>query len=599
MAIVPQAQAIPVHCPQECTTSSPSDCLDEAGILQIAATNITNGQFFNCPNIVTVNMSNVKTIGKTAFRLCNNLAEVYMPSVIEIGEMAFEECASLANVNMSNVKTIGKTAFRKCESLITVDMPSVIEIGEMAFEECESLITVDMPSVLNISKEAFRECESLITVDMPNVETIGESVFQECASLTKVYMPNVETIGKSAFQDCLILTTVTMPRVAFGNDAFLNTNVLLPELTCRNVTRDCFSEKTCRDVGPRFEHNDGHVLPVTQCVPPFLQTPSCLNGTDSSKNCLNSFSSSLEKMTTIPPSLAGNKMPTWANKSLDLQVDYLNTILHSREFEKIFCLNPNPNMHRAFCPIVNTYESCSVWDSSRSITNALECSFSLGQICNTTINDRPDICKCEAIVTYNSSGDNSDFKGSVGSWFDISQNILGHHEVKEMIEFIRKNPSYNHSNSTFDPTYISSIECHSKSCVEGTYNSSGSCLPCDAGKYSDQTAQPSCKDCPKGKYGDLDGLSVCHDCGTGKYNEQTAQPSCKDCDAGKYNEQVGQESTGCKNCDVTKTTLNPGSSNASDCKTGTILRGEFINRPEKILTHNDLRVAYKRLNQCS
>ena len=557
MAIVPQAAMAQIptselaRCPQECTTSSPSDCLDEAGILQIAATNITNGQFFNCSNIVTVNMSNVKTIGKTAFRLCNNLAEVYMPSVIEIGEMAFEECASLANVNMSNVKTIGE--------------------------------------------EAFSKCKSLITVDMPNVETIGESVFQECASLTKVYMPNVETIGKSAFEDCSILTTVTMPRVAFGNDAFLNTNVLLPEPTCRNVTRECFSEKTCRDV-TRFEHDDQQLESKTACVAPFLLTPSCLNGTDSSKNCLNSGPSSLQKMTTIPSILPGDGPPTW-NATLGNQVDYLNTVLESKEFVESVCHRWPGSGQPIFslCNIVRTYSKCSAWH----IHTDIHCRLSLGQICNTT--DRLDICKCDAIVTDNSSGNNSNFKGSVGRWFDESQN--------------------NHSNSTFDQSYISSIECHT-GCVEGTYNSSGSCESCPPGKYSDQIAQTSCKDCPKGKYneqsrltaqtsckncpegkyGDQTGLSGCHNCGTGKYNDQTAQtaqPSCKDCDAGKYNEQVGQESTGCKNCDVTKTTLNPGSSNASDCKTGTILRGEFINRPEKILTHNDLRVAYKRLNQCS
>ena len=55
-------------------------------------------------------------IGKFAFRNCNSLTSVIIPSsVTEIGEYAFYYCSSLASINIpSSVTTIGGYAFENC-----------------------------------------------------------------------------------------------------------------------------------------------------------------------------------------------------------------------------------------------------------------------------------------------------------------------------------------------------------------------------------------------------------------------------------------------------------------------------------------------------
>ena len=190
-------------------------------------TTIGERAFYECVDLVSVDMQGVTTIGDGAFEYCSALTSVSMPAVTTISDEAFAFCYSLTSVSMLSVATIGNEAFGSCFSLASVSMPSVTTIGDRAFYSCESLTSVSMPEVTTISDQAFRWCSALTSVEMPAVTTIGREAFSSCEALTSVSMPVATTIDGWAFYDCKALTSVSMPEVtAIGNYAFYCCNAL-------------------------------------------------------------------------------------------------------------------------------------------------------------------------------------------------------------------------------------------------------------------------------------------------------------------------------------------------------------------------------------
>ena len=152
-----------------------------------------------------------------AFRFCSGLTSISLPSnVTSIGRSAFSLCTALTSVTLSSSLTaIGDQAFARCESLTSVEIPSsVTYIGEKSFGECKSLTSIAIPpSVTSIGDQAFTQCESLTSVEIPSSVThIGEWAFAQCRSLTSVEIPpSVRSIGMGTFRDCTELARVTLP----------------------------------------------------------------------------------------------------------------------------------------------------------------------------------------------------------------------------------------------------------------------------------------------------------------------------------------------------------------------------------------------------
>ena len=153
----------------------------------------------------------VKSIGKGAFRRCNNLTSISLPEDLRsFGAWAFAN-GGLTSVSIpGNVKSIAENAFCECRQLTSVTITDgVTDIGEGAFWDCSSLTSVDLPnSLVSISRGAFYGCSSLPSVTIPSsVTTIGIGAFADCSSLTKITIPSsVKSIGNDVFSGCDKLT---------------------------------------------------------------------------------------------------------------------------------------------------------------------------------------------------------------------------------------------------------------------------------------------------------------------------------------------------------------------------------------------------------
>jgi len=112
-------------------------------------------------------------------------------NVTSIGEYAFRDCNSLSSVNIpSSVKTIKNYAFYNCSSMSSLNIPAgVATLGAGVFEGCSSLLNVEIPSGMTaIETETFFGCAALKSVVIPeSVKSIGAGAFAYCTSLNSIY----------------------------------------------------------------------------------------------------------------------------------------------------------------------------------------------------------------------------------------------------------------------------------------------------------------------------------------------------------------------------------------------------------------------------
>lgn len=140
------------------------DCTAQAIVIPSVLSNI-EGKIYN-----------VKVIGEEAFKNCEQITSVTIPSTItEIYSSAFYNCINLASVTFessSELTTIYESAFANCISLNSLIIPdSVTQIGEKAFYGCYNITNITLGQGLGtgniltpIGARAFEGCYKLIEI---------------------------------------------------------------------------------------------------------------------------------------------------------------------------------------------------------------------------------------------------------------------------------------------------------------------------------------------------------------------------------------------------------------------------------------------------
>ena len=203
---------------------------------------IKSGYFTRESSIETVSLPKTTVIAADAFRYCPNLVSVDMPAVKTIGDYAFSECGSLKTITLpESVESIGERAFYGSKALEDVTFATLdMTVGEYAFAGLENLKSVHAPDVLGwisfcfgkytyssydlyaggalvtdvvvpdgineIGEYAFARCTSIKTVDAGRqVTIIAAHAFDGCTALTDVNIGiSVMTIGDAAFAGCAV-----------------------------------------------------------------------------------------------------------------------------------------------------------------------------------------------------------------------------------------------------------------------------------------------------------------------------------------------------------------------------------------------------------
>ena len=147
-------------------------------------------------NIVSLESSNVSSLGSKCFYSCTNLKNIFIPKqVTSIGKYAFSSCQALTSVIFeegSPITVIPEECFFQCYSLTAIEIPSgVTTIASYAFSQCKNMIYVSLPnSITSINttndssaRNSFHNCIALEIVDLEQDFNCSIS-FKSCIALT-------------------------------------------------------------------------------------------------------------------------------------------------------------------------------------------------------------------------------------------------------------------------------------------------------------------------------------------------------------------------------------------------------------------------------
>ena len=191
---------------------------------------IQYGAFAYTSKLATVSFANATSVGNYAFGYCFALRTISFPKVKTISTYAFQYCSSF-NWDLDSTKfpslvgTVAGYAFRGCQYLTGVSLPSVTSIGAQTFSACSRISYVDLPKVTHTAAGAFSYLTTCTDYSLPVLQVIGSSAFYSNWALTTLTLPAVTTISAYAFRYCSTLMSIyftgsTVPTLA--STAFAN-----------------------------------------------------------------------------------------------------------------------------------------------------------------------------------------------------------------------------------------------------------------------------------------------------------------------------------------------------------------------------------------
>lgn len=181
---------------------------------------------------VTISDS-VTKIGNNAFRNCQGLTEIKLPSgLTELGGMAFGNCLGITAVTIpkglttatveyvSNrgdpvITTYYPGPFGYCANMTTVTFEGgITKVPANLLKDCTGKYTTVLPDTVTVIENSACESSGLQSIEIPDTVTkIGTSAFRNCQGLTEIKLPaGLTELGGMAFGKCLGITEITIPR---------------------------------------------------------------------------------------------------------------------------------------------------------------------------------------------------------------------------------------------------------------------------------------------------------------------------------------------------------------------------------------------------
>lgn len=179
--------------------------------------------FFNCANLLSVNLSKLDTSKTTslgyAFSGCKSLTDIDLTKLdtSSVGSFAdvFQYCSSLRSVNLAGWDTSSGKDFRqmfyRCASLEEINISSFKTSASTSFEQmfygCSSLRSLDLSHFdtgnATTFASMFCNCASLATLDVSTFDTASATdlskVFFGCKSLTELDLSSASTAKVQTF----------------------------------------------------------------------------------------------------------------------------------------------------------------------------------------------------------------------------------------------------------------------------------------------------------------------------------------------------------------------------------------------------------------
>lgn len=158
----------------------------------------------------------VKRIGKSAFRNCNQLTEIVLPEGLEvIGDTAFYGCTQLKQISLpKSVSQIGAYAYKGCSNMKHLAIGnSVKKIGVEAFGECRRLKSLSIPASVDSILSSFVDCDSVSSLELKDGNRpilIEGKCFNGGNMMIDTLYIGRKISGVPQFNECAYLSTLTV-----------------------------------------------------------------------------------------------------------------------------------------------------------------------------------------------------------------------------------------------------------------------------------------------------------------------------------------------------------------------------------------------------
>lgn len=195
------------------------------------ATSIGNRAFYDCDWLKNIYIDQVQTIGQYAFynvcsqpyQLTGTSFSLNFDNTTTISQFAFQNSA-ISNVELTNARSIAKSAFLECPALISVKAKNLSMVSNEAFKNCTALTDVELCGLSSIAVGTFSGCTSLTHISLPNVSSVLARAFENCTALSTITLSNATTVYSSAFTGCTSLRIIVVPKMTSFESAVYKTD---------------------------------------------------------------------------------------------------------------------------------------------------------------------------------------------------------------------------------------------------------------------------------------------------------------------------------------------------------------------------------------
>ena len=207
-----------------------------------ANSKITNVAFEDGKSAVSVvngvETEGTLTIGSKVFYECSNLVSVQLPNLTSIPDETFSGCTNLTNFEVPNtVASIGQRAFANCSNFVN-----------LTFEEGNDSNSLIIADGNYYWYAAFYGCKVENLVLPKRLTYVGDYAFGYSKIQTVIFPAGLSYLGTSAFEDCYELESVTfdancklteLKSYTFSGSSLKS--IVLPD-SITTIAKGCFSK---------------------------------------------------------------------------------------------------------------------------------------------------------------------------------------------------------------------------------------------------------------------------------------------------------------------------------------------------------------------
>lgn len=108
------------------------------------------------------------------------MENVTAPSRRSSHNSPLSSCPNISSLSLPHVKTLGDCAVMACPNLLHVNLPSLEVLGVSTFCNSRSLEIAHVPKVTHVSQCAFKGCHNLRDVTISHNATVSHEAFKDC-----------------------------------------------------------------------------------------------------------------------------------------------------------------------------------------------------------------------------------------------------------------------------------------------------------------------------------------------------------------------------------------------------------------------------------